>query len=224
MNSYRIVVISLCWLGLSACSALPHVVEPDTQKTAPLNDDIYIVSHGWHTGIVLPARDIQSRLPQLKQRFGDVPYLEFGWGDKGFYQSKEITSGLTLQAIFWPTESVVHVVAVNDKAPRVFPHSQSLQICISDTEYASLMKFLENSFAQTGQGGLVKLQQGIYGDSQFYEGVGDYYLMNTCNKWTAKALKSAGMDIWPTFKLTAGSIMNYLEDSRRIAVQGRCLP
>ncbi|MFB8829603.1 hypothetical protein ACE0DR_10225 [Azotobacter sp. CWF10] len=31
--------------------------------------------------------------------------------------------------------------------------------------------------------------------------------MNTCNKWTAKGLRSAGVDIFPAFKLTAGSIM-----------------
>jgi hypothetical protein len=39
--------------------------------------------------------------------------------------------------------------------------------------------------------------------------------MNTCNKWTAKGLKSAGMDISPTFKLTADSIMDYLKEYRK---------
>ena len=34
--------------------------------------------------------------------------------------------------------------------------------------------------------------------------------MNMCNRWTAKGLKSIGMDISPTLKLTAGSVMNYL--------------
>jgi len=210
---------------INGCSALPEVVTPDPKNAEPLNDDVYIVSHGWHTGIVLPAAAIQTRLPSLRERFQGAPYLEFGWGDKGFYQAAEITTGLTLQAIFWPTESVVHVVALNAKAPQVFPHSQSLQVCMSDVEYASLLTFIENSFQRHEvSGDLVSLRNGIYGNSQFYAGVGDYYLMNTCNKWTAKALKSAGMDIWTTFKLTAGSIMNYLEDSQRLAVKGRCGP
>ena len=38
--------------------------------------------------------------------------------------------------------------------------------------------------------------------------------MNTCNRWTAKGLKSIGMDISPTLKLTAGSVMNYLTKSK----------
>lgn len=216
-----LVVIGIALLN--ACSALPRVVAPDPKHVETLNDDIYIVSHGWHTGIVLPAAEIQARLPALRERFKRAPYLEFGWGDKGFYQAAEITSGLTLQAIFWPTESVMHVVAVNDKAPLAFPHSQSIQICMNDMEYASLLAFIANSFRRTGSDGkIVSMRNGIYGDSQFYEGTGDYYLMNTCNKWTAKALKSAGMDIWPVFKLTAGSIMSYLEDSQRLAIQGQC--
>jgi len=44
--------------------------------------------------------------------------------------------------------------------------------------------------------------------------------MNTCNKWTAKGLKSAGMDISPTFKLTADSIMDYLKENRQALATG----
>ena len=44
--------------------------------------------------------------------------------------------------------------------------------------------------------------------------------MNTCNKWTAKGLKSAGMDISPTFKLTADSIMDYVKEYRQTLTMG----
>ena len=58
------------------------------------------------------------------------------------------------------------------------------------------------------------LSKGIYGDSQFYEGTGRYSMLNTCNVWTAKGLNSAGFDISPMFNLTAGSVMNYLENTQ----------
>jgi len=209
-------------LVLCSCSSLPAVVQPDpTQVVAP-DDVIYIVSHGWHTGVVLPSTLIQSQMPALKQRFKDSPYLEFGWGDKGFYQAKEITSGLTLQAIFWPTEAVMHVVAVPTKVPDFFPNSQAIQICLNGAEYFALVKFVQNSFARDNDGKVIPQRNGLYGDSQFYTAVGDYYMMNTCNKWTAKALKSAGLDLWPTFKLTAGSVMDYLMTSEHLAQQGQC--
>jgi uncharacterized protein (TIGR02117 family) len=160
----------------------------------------------------LPAKQIQRKIPELQQRFPGVPYLEFGWGDKGFYQAKEITSGLTLRAIFWPTQSVVHAVAVTKNPYVFFPESEIEILCLSDGEFSSLLKFVANSFYRDENGAVMELKNGLYGDSQFYKGVGDYYLMNTCNKWTAKGLKSAGMDIVATFKLTAGSVMGYVKD------------
>lgn len=208
---------------LSACSSPPHVVTPVATDSAEINDDIYIVSHGWHTGFVVPAKLIQSRIPALQNRFDQSPYLEFGWGDKGFYQADDITVGLAIQAIFWPTESVVHAVAVPEKADRYFPASQVEKICLTGQEYSALIHFIENSFARDANADIIKLETGIYGDSQFYQGAGDYYLMNTCNTWTAKGLKSAGMDINPTFKLTAGSVMSAVIANSRRLKNGDCL-
>lgn len=210
----KIIIITLSLLILTACSSKPFVI---TQTDISVSDEqeVYIVDHGWHTGFVVPAKTIQKRLPQLKQRFPKTAYIEFGWGDKGFYQAEEITSGLTLQAIFWPTESVVHAVAIPEKPDIYFPNSQVESLCLNPNQYALLVNFIENSFDRNGDGEINLLKKGIYGNSQFYKGVGDYYLMNTCNKWTAKGLKSAGFDISTTFKLTASSIMDYLSEQRK---------
>ncbi|MFY3756190.1 DUF2459 domain-containing protein, partial [Escherichia coli] len=37
---------------------------------------------------------------------------------------------------------------------------------------------------------------------------GRYGILNTCNKWTAKGLQSAGIEIEPALKLTAGSVIS----------------
>ncbi len=92
-----------------------------------------------------------------------------------------------------------------------FPGSEIESLCLSDDNLSALVRFISNSFYKDSNGDIQALKKGIYGDSQFYKGVGNYYLMNTCNKWTAKGLKSAGLDILPTFKLTADSIIDYLE-------------
>jgi len=203
-------------LLLLACSTRPEAIRIAGESAAGNEAQAYVVNHGWHTGFVIPSRAIQSDLPALKSRFPGAPYLEFGWGDKGFYQAKEITSGLTLRAIFWPTESVVHVVAVPRQVEVYFSNSQVEKICLGSGEYMSLLRFIESSFHKDDTGGIIPLQRGLYGDSQFYQGEGDYYLMNTCNKWTAKGLQSAGMDISPTFRLSAGSVMHYLEQQRQV--------
>lgn len=214
MIKLLLVVQILLLLG---CSAQPFVVEPTERFSATGNNTVYVVSHGWHTGFVISKAAIQAAVPELGMRFKDAPYLEIGWGDKGFYQAKEITSGLTLQAIFSPTESVIHSVVVPVRTEDYFPHSEIQKLCLTDSEQSSLVSFISSSFYKDDSGGVIALKRGIYGDSQFYQGVGDYYFMNTCNKWTAKGLKSMGMDITPTFKLTAGSIMSYLQNNSLLA-------
>jgi len=206
-----IVILSL----LTACSSKPYVVKYFEMPAAAGQEEIYIVNHGWHTGIVVPAKKIKNKLPKLRERFGDIPYIEFGWGDKDYYQAKEITSGLTLNAILWPTESVIHAVAVPKKADKYFANSIVETLCLSGREYSSLLRFISESFYKDEHGKILQLKGGIYGNSQFYKSVGNFYFMNTCNKWTAKGLKSAGMDISPTFKLTASSIMDYVKEYRQ---------
>ena len=188
-------------------------------------NEVYVVNHGWHTGFVLPASDIQQVIPELKNRFGNAPYIEFGWGDNEFYQAEEITSSITLKAIFLPTDSVVHAVAVTRKADKYFKHSEVEKFCLEDPEFKSLVIFISSSFYRDESGNILKLNHGIYGDSQFYKAKGDFHIFNTCNKWTAKGLESAGMNISTTFKLTAGSIMNYLSSegsSGRVDLNRSC--
>ncbi len=199
---------------LSACAIKPYAVIYSGGPVEPGKNEVQVVSHGWHTSFVVPAAPIQMRIPELKKRFGDLPYIEFGWGDRGFYQASQITSGLTMKAILWPTESVVHAVAVPTTTTEYFPNSEIENLCLSNVEFLSLIEFITGSFYRDASGEIQATQKGIYGDSQFYTGVGNYYVMNTCNSWTARGLKSAGMNISPTFKLTAGSIMNYLGQRR----------
>lgn len=200
-------------LVLAGCTGLPVAVRETPGHRSGPSREIFIASHGWHTGIILPADLVNGDLPQLERRFGTPAYYEFGWGDKGFYQSKKITFGLALRAIFTPTDTVMHVVAVPRHPARYFHKSRVIPIRLSDTQLVGLRRFLTSSFRRTDTGDIISLKNGLYGDSQFYQAVGRYYLFNTCNVWTAKGLKSAGMDINPGEKLTAGSVMDYLANT-----------
>jgi len=203
---------------LTACSSKPYVVEPAPSESTELVTTVFIVSHGWHTGIVIPNKMIATRLPELSQRFNSAPFIEIGWGDKGFYQSEQITIGLALQAMFWSPGSVIHAVAVPDTPERYFSTSEVIALSITEAQTTSLTEFLANSFARDAQNNIIPSRPGIYGDSQFYEGEGYYYLLNTCNKWTAKALKSTGINLNTTFKLTAGSVMSALKKQSNVDI------
>ena len=194
---------------LCGCSAATVKPPPGAEQGQP----VYIVSHGWHTGFVYPRDKLVELLPALGQRFPTGRYLEMGWGDEGFYQAEEITSGITLRALVWPTDSVVHIVAVPHSAKASFGHSEIRVACLQAGPFDALGRFLVTSFARDEQGRIQPGEPGLYGDSQFYTGAGSYHLFNTCNQWTAEGLQSAGFDIIPGFRLTASSIMNYLDDN-----------
>lgn len=180
---------------------------------------MFVVRHGWHAGLIVPGREINEVIPDLAVHFGDVAYYELGWGDKGFYQSQEITTGLTLQAMFWSQGAVMHVVAVPGSPREYFAGEQLIDTCLSNAELATLKSFITSSFERDAAGSVIFLKPGNYGESQFYDGAGRYYAFNTCNNWTAKALRSAGFDISPTFKITSGSVMSFLSAHQRSCTQ-----
>lgn len=196
-------------LGLPGCAALPKVVPPRTAAAAdaPKPHRIDVVSHGWHTGIVIAAEDAERALPFLKERFQGATHYELGWGDKGFYMADEVTTGITLRAMFWAQGSVVHVVALQGPAAASFPASRSVPVELTAEGMASLMGYVDSGFLRGTDGRVLPLRNGLYGDSQFYDGVGRYHVFNTCNKWTAKALRSGGVVISPALKLTSGSVL-----------------
>jgi uncharacterized protein (TIGR02117 family) len=206
--------IALFTLVLFACSGKPYVVEPEEHAGSVRSHRLFVASHGWHTGIIVPARDLNDVAPELENRFGAVPYYEVGWGDKKFYQAREATTGLALQAIFRSEGAVLHVVAIPGDPQHYFFGSEVLETCVTDSGLISLNSFLSDSFTRDSSGQVMALSKGIYRNSQFYLGEGRYNLLNTSNKWTAKALRSAGMDISPAFKLTAGSVMSYLRSNQ----------
>lgn len=197
---------------LNACSAGPQVVDPPGPFSGAGDTAVYVAHLGWHTGFVLPAPAIQARLPELKERFGDVPYLQFGWGDRDFYQADELNIGYAIKAALWPTETVMHTRRIPQDLANYYAGIGLVKLCTSAAELSSLLDFIAASFHQSPEGQIVATQANCGRGCQFYAGAGQYYLTNTSNTWTAKGLQSLGMDVSTRFKLTADSVMNYLHD------------
>jgi len=215
MNIQRILQF-FCLIGLlGACSGQPQALVPLSELAPIRSQPIFVVNHGRHTGLIVPGPSMHEALPELALHFDSPVYYEIGWGDRDFYQAQEVTSGLALQALFWSKGAAVHVVALFEQPEQYFADEPVVSTCLSKNELASLQSFLVSNFYRTATGSIIALGPGNYGDSAFYRGEGRYYILNTCNNWTAKALKSSGLKIQPFFKCTAGSIINFLEKHRR---------
>ena len=209
----RNLFLSSCLL-LAGCTTLPKALEPaKTEQFCASQNEVYVISHGWHTGIAIKAADLNALIPDLAARFPQAQYYEIGWGDASFYQANEITTKLTLAAMFWSSGSVLHVVGFNENPKQFFNKSNVQTVLTSQEGYTKILEFIQSSFKTDINGKVIREKLGIYADSQFYTGIGNYQMFNTCNKWTAKALYGAGLDISPISKLTASSVMNALNQT-----------
>jgi uncharacterized protein (TIGR02117 family) len=213
---------------LAGCSGAPQAIAFSAIANEPRPHRLFAVSHGWHVGLVLPAAPLAERMPALKARFASASHFEIGWGDKGFYQSENITASLILQAMFSSTGAVMHVVALPPSADApfdTFSGSEVVEFCASERELASLNAFVEQSFLKISANQLVSMKPGIYGNSQFYEATGKFHMLNTCNKWVAKGLVSMGLGVDHTFALTAGNLLSQLKSSgRAVRVAAKGVP
>jgi len=211
-NLLTIFRIAWIFLWLTACAGPIRELYPPlpTQSTKT----IYIVSNGWHTGIVIRRSEVPlGRWPQLADFPKEDKYIEVGWGDAGFYQAKQITTRITLKAIFLPTPSVLHVVGFTDSPYESLAGNEILKIQLSGPGFVRLIQFIQDTYAHDAQG---QIGPGLYGDSHFYHAKGSYHMFNTCNHWTALALRVAGYPITPFYAFTAGNVVYQIRQAEGI--------
>lgn len=176
-------------LVLNGCAHPPLTCEPTRT--------LYIVSQGWHRGIVVERGDLVKRLPALAGDIGHEGHVEIGWGEERFYQARHATAGMALRAILWPNASVLHVVPFADAPRRYFPQSEIVEVRTDEAGYEAALAFMVASFTRTPERGVVRLGRSRYGEGWFYRAEGSFHLFNTCNSWVAGAIAKAGSRCGP---------------------------
>jgi uncharacterized protein (TIGR02117 family) len=176
---------------------------------------IYVIDNGVHTSIAVPLKtavlswDTIIPLQQLGGDNAKFTYLDFGWGDKGFYVNtptwKDIRFGIAVKALFWPSPSVMKV----DGYEKVRERPHKISINISESEYEKLAEYILNSFEWDQEGKPIKVAEGYDYHDAFYKAVGNYHLFNTSNTWTAKGLQAVGLPT-PRVKILSKPIMRKL--------------
>jgi uncharacterized protein (TIGR02117 family) len=202
-------ILLLCTLAVtvlcSGCAASIKGECPVDEREPALT--IYLVSHGWHVGIVVNTADIPDDVRLVHEDFSSAGYLEIGWGDRDFYQTPRPHLGIALKAIFLPTPSVLHIVAFNDSVAAYFPHSEIIRVRLSDAGFQRLIRYIAASYDRDPVGNLIPSGAGLYGVSQFYRSQETYHLFRTCNVWTARALYTAGCPVRPFLAITGDNLM-----------------
>lgn len=207
------MVSSMIMFVLSSCAGPVESLFP--AKSHAESRKIYIVNNGWHAGIVVDRKDFNPGMWEEHTLFPDARFIEVGWGDEGFYQAREISSGLAVKALFWPTPTVLHLVGISVPVRRFFYHLEVEELTISRKGLDRLLRFIRNTFERDQQNQTTYLGKGLYGDSRFYRAKGTYSIFRTCNAWTAEALREAGVPITPFYAFTSANVMDQVRDAQQ---------
>jgi len=168
---------------------------------------VMLVSHGWHTGLVLEREHVLPYLPD-SALLPAQRYLEFGWGDARYYPHPDPGLRELLSAALLPGPSVMHIVGMHNHPAVQFPASSVILLQLSAKGLTQMGRFLQQSLQLSGDDeALVPVAEGLYGDSIFVSARGLYMLPRTSNTWTASALRAAGLPITPAYALGQGNLM-----------------
>jgi len=170
-------------------------------QAGPDGVTIYILSNGVHTWIVMPKvnADMDWRLYALPQhlrdpRWGNADHVAIGYGNRDFYLNTPTWGDLTIRrafaAFFGGGPTLLHVIHVDHPQPG--PDERPIRI--SHDQYRRLAGFIQARFRLDAGGRPLPLLGRGYGpDDMFYEANGGYSFILTCNEWTGRALRQAGV-------------------------------
>ncbi|MFN5959925.1 MAG: DUF2459 domain-containing protein [Verrucomicrobiota bacterium] len=183
------------------------------KPAGPGGIDIWLVSNGMHTGVVIPAagpgydlRRYFAAPPEYQQ----AEWILAGWGDREFFEKVPQWSDLTLSlgaaSLIGVHETALSVIWVHDH-PSLF--SEQRQLRATAAQVRQLADFIQTSAGPAPGGGaqILILPRDTPGET-FYRARGRYHLLRTCNNWTSQALAAADLPrgLWTPF---APSVMQH---------------
>lgn len=214
-----VVALSLVLLALVTARSGDPKLWPAEPGAAVV--EVYLVSNGYHAGLVLPTAQIAATAQQhgatalaiVAENFGSYPFIEIGWGEEQFYAAvptaAQVTFGLAVRALFNPTNSsVLHVVGLPEAPRNVFRSADIVQMKLGASSFAGLVRAIEMTFAKNGEPKMPQaLGRGLYATSLFYRAQRSFHIFNVCNHWAADMLSAAGLPMTPVLDTVPAGLL-----------------
>ncbi|WP_219127690.1 TIGR02117 family protein [Mucilaginibacter sp. 21P] len=195
----------LCFIGfialyLIAAFGLSAISTPAENTSDTKNVDIYILTNGVHTDVVVPvesdAADWSKKVEFKNVRKPDTTarLVAFGWGDKGFYLNTPTWAQLKFSVAFKAatglSTSAIHATFYNN----LTEDASCKKITLTKEQHKRLVAYISQSFKTDSAGNYIDIKTTAnYGDTDaFYEAHRRYNLFYTCNTWANNALKACG--------------------------------
>lgn len=193
-------LLGVVFLYVILALLLPLIPINAKKTTDPKVVELYILTNGVHTDLVLPVRtsqiDWSQKLPfkNTRGQKTDFRYIAFGWGDKGFYLDTPTWSQLkfstAFKAAFWLSDSAMHCTYYK----QMKEGNDCKKMMLTEQQYKDLIQFIDSRFDKDAAGHYILVPtNAVYGDDDaFYDAKGSYNFTYTCNTWANDGLKVAG--------------------------------
>lgn len=196
---------AMLYLGV-ACALMfwPANAAPRPAGAAPAVQ-AYVLSNGVHTDLVFPLRSAAIDWTALfpPAHFEAVPpdaeFVAIGWGDREFYLHTptwaDLTARRALGALAGGNRALLHVSYLR----RAQLREHAWRLPLAPEQYAQLIAYVRATLP-AGRAQPIALAR--YGTNDaFYEAEGGYHLFETCNTWTGRGLRRAGVTVsrWTPF-------------------------
>jgi uncharacterized protein (TIGR02117 family) len=209
-----VLLVSIYFFAV-VVGAMPTVIDPADVDSNEYQ--IFFTNNKYHVEICLPAVLSPFRDEILEARGDTGPdrgYYCFGWGERTFYPEtpflEDINFFMAVDSLFTLSKAAVRISFYDGpiRGEIVTPYQ-------TNRETVELLYEYVNSYLEYDADGSFSIippetVNEVYGDSLFINAGGRYSFLNTCNNWTANAMKYAGIKtgLWTPF---AWNVLKELE-------------
>ena len=199
-SRFRSLALALLLLAVAGCagqqpaSPAPLAALPQTRPGKA--ETVSLLTHGWHTDIAVPARELSGPLTRFESLFPGARSLVFGYGKRTFMIAPVHSLGEWLIGPF-PGPAALEVSAINTTPATAYGPRHTITLPLPPGGAARLSAYLWRAFAKNKAGHPIYIAQGNFPGSLFFEAEQRYGLLHTCNTWSAEALAAAGLPVRP---------------------------
>ena len=168
---------------------------------------IFVIAHGYHTGLVVGAREVPATALPARSDFPDADYLALGWGEREYYPRDDPGIWLALRALFTPSRSTINVIGLSAPLTSALRDSEIVELHIAEAGFSRMVEFVRESHELDAHGRAIVIGSDVHQPGRFYASPRTFHALQNCNVWVARALQSAGLPVDPRAALTAGMLL-----------------
>ena len=160
---------------------------------------VYVTYNAFHSDLVVPESALRTygmEGPTMAaaQRLRPAPWIALGWGDMRFYRGQGLglqRAADALRAAVWPG-NIATVLVRRSSAPQPERGDwKAIELRLSPSDFQAMVRRMNGAFV-LHNGRPVADADAIDPQEIYFNGRGDFSIVNDCNQWIGDAMAAAG--------------------------------